>query len=348
MPELDLATLEAKLPDILDKLTKIKNHDIYFRNLSYKYFVYNPSENLKAEIYNEEVLKIIKDTLSLVEDFYKLKSYQKSCDLAYNILNLRFAFPSFPLSKDSFNFLSTHQLCQINAFNYVKVGNNEIIDTYVDKLCFYGILSAYYLDDLSKIYDLFKCSTFGYSLNNILKSFDQELPNFQLFLDKWIDYILKQEVIRLNAHLLIDAIFLLDSREKMYLHLNQCLTNYPQVLFDVYDQITASKEKSDIEILCGALDQIDKKLNIRSNLALKIAKDTKDLHLDDIYKKCILIGFESYPNFENYMRYALNFINIEDRKCMSEVLDNLTIEYVKNCDMYYSLVSGLNNEVIEL
>ena len=347
----DPNAVEERMSIILDKLTKIKNKEIYLYNFQYNYFDFHRSEIPQAEIHNKEVVSIIEDTYSLVEDLFKLNLYQQAYDLAFNILTVPFDFPYLPIKKDSFDFCTTEHL--YSFCKYAKHTNdeeNDVVPQLAYNLTLYGIISAYNLDDrMEKIHKIFQYSPYDFSFNNdILKSSHQELPNFQSFLADWIEFLFTQEKKRLITYLLTDAIFLLDSKEKMDLYLEKCTTDYPQILLNSYDKITASRDKSTFEFLFGTLNKINKKLTCRSDLALKLANDFKSLKLDDKYKKCLLIAFESSANFENYMRYVLNVKDVKDRNSMSELLDNFTIGDMKEYDLYYSLRSWDTNELIEL
>ena len=201
--------------------------------------------------------------------------------------------------------------------------NNNLINIEPSKICLYAIYITYQYSPMDKrannIYKYFDNENFTYiSIEDSFKLGTEILDETNLFWDEWIKLLIMKEGTT-EYRLLKEAIEFNNYNYEKYV--KDFYKNHPKLYLDIFDYlITIDNINELIKIGNVALSKIDKKLTIRNDIALVLAR------FDDINKEEYLLdSFNSNTNIPN----LLHLINNNLFKKYNKEIEN-TIESIKN------------------
>lgn len=223
---------------------------------------------------------------------------------------------------DSENYQEGYEIVELLVKLVINVDNEYGDEQFTIKDLYYYDLSqmdinkfyenalflAYLGNDLSKRCEaVFMIFEYSQSMNLTLEKIMQkeiELIDFDKFIFMWIDY-LGIQIIPAAQSLIKEALELLNDAKKQLEYTRKYYSYHP-ALYQYYLEMYLNKEdkKTLFTIAKEALDNLDKKYLIRSEIAILASQIAIDLDMTDERNKCWFEAFRSNTNVVNYLRIA--------------------------------------------
>lgn len=206
---------------------------------------------------------------------------------------------------DEHEYMSIEDLWTRNLINF----------TYSDLLnkCAYLVYMIFPLEQrVQKIYALSASIPYRHiSLEKIMQIGDKELPDFDQFLESWIQLLISKEPLNVVPSLKEAICFIKD--DKMALHIAKNNANqHPYLYLLFFENNTNSFNDNELlTIGLEALKEIPEQYTVRSKIAYLTAAYADKLHNNDAMNHCYWEAFKSNTNAVNYLRLRYQTKNYE-------------------------------------
>ena len=187
-----------------------------------------------------------------------------------------------------------------------KIINYELLQLSLDALC-----CAYNYVPSEKrpeaLYEIIKeGDTANITLEAIMQHGDEELPDFQDFLEQWIEY-LGDMAGREPDRFFKEAAMLKDDYGAARGYAKKYVNAHPGLYLHIMENNNFSAENDMADIGLEAIDTIPRKYTVRSETALKTAASLVEGDgKEELVEKCYFAAYESCTNAVNYLRVLLN------------------------------------------
>lgn len=162
-------------------------------------------------------------------------------------------------------------------------------------------------DEIFCIMGNFQC--YDISLENILQSGNDELPQFDEFLAQWIIYLGEQKS-RYAGKLLREAQAMLKDEDVQIENARKYAANHPSLYQQFLDmKLDSGKNEKMLSIGMEALDKISCRYVVRSEIALLTAEYACRLQNKEATETCWIEAFRSHSTVVNYLRVRLQTEN---------------------------------------
>lgn len=250
----------------------------------------------------EGVLDDINEAMELIHRCVDMEAYKEGCILAGALAGLEVLadgdyndFDGAPLSMHE---LSEHRLL---SNDFKKMVKECLYLTYI------GNTLEDRADEMFCMMENFGCSDI--SLENILQSGYEELPEFDEFLLQWIACLGKQKS-RHTERLLHEAQAMLQDEDIQIENARKYAADHPSLYKQIFDMKLASGENEKmLQIGMEALEKIPCSYVVRSEVALLTAEYACKLQDGTAAENCWLEAFRSHSTVVNYMRIRLRTKN---------------------------------------
>ena len=162
------------------------------------------------------------------------------------------------------------------------------------------------------------------TLESIMQHGNEDLPDFQEFLEKWILYLGDKTGYDADR-LFLEAVSLLDHVSTACKYAAKFVDTHPRLYLKILENENFADLKTMISIGIQAIQTIPKKYVVRSRAALKTAEYI--IRLDeqkDLLEMCYFSAYESDTSVMNYIRALLNGYETK-REELRKVFVSLTV-----------------------
>ena len=335
--EIDDAQIKNKIQEYKDKFRQIDNGNLCFHATGYEDddYYYSPWGGDWIWEYSDEdkVGNIINEAALFAVDLTNKKEYEYAKELLDIILYTNYQAIDDD-GGDTFDISLTESK------------ENNLIDINIDFLCLYAIYVTYQSSNNSsraeKIYEYFKNENFeSLSIEDSFKLGTEVLKDTENFWNQWISLLLNKSG-RIEYRLLKEA-FEYNNYANYQKYIEKIAEKQPKIYIDLFNYL-AKKNQIDEIINIGntALSILDKKLTIRNDIALYLAK-----YDEQNKEKYILESFKANTNIPNLLRIINNgyyetnkneienMIVINDEKKSYYATRRSEINKINKIDYYY-------------
>lgn len=158
------------------------------------------------------------------------------------------------------------------------------------------------------------------TLEAIMQHGDEELPDFQEFLTRWITYL---GIV--SAHdadrLILEAVGLLNDFSVAVKYAGEYAAFHPALYLNILENETCTDADEMVAVGMEALNRIPKNYIMRSRVALKTAEYViKTNEKSSLLEECYFAAYESDTSAINYLRVLLNgYETVEKRRELQKV-----------------------------
>ena len=185
------------------------------------------------------------------------------------------------------------------------------------KLVVETMYAAYRANELSKrseiLYEILKRSERNDVTMEMIMQCSEELPEFNEFLERWIQYLGKQSSVNVER-LLKEALEFVNNENKLLEFARENYVQHP----GFYEQYISNnvhyvdKKSHLLEIGKEALEKIEKKYLVRSRIALLTSQVALDLGMQKEAENGWLEAFRSDTRVVNYLRLFVECVHFSD------------------------------------
>lgn len=184
-----------------------------------------------------------------------------------------------------------------------ELEENDLINININTLCSYAIYTTYQSTsgNVHKIYEYFKTPNFkNFSIEFSFNVGIERLIGLDKFWDNWIRLLVKKDGNN-NYRLLKEALEYTNF-DNYQDYIDLLVEKHPKIYLDIFDYLVKKNQITEIiKIGNKVLSKLDKKLTIRNDIALYLAKYDKKNQ-----EKYIIEAFESKTNVPNLVRIINN------------------------------------------
>lgn len=263
----------------------------------------------------EKLVNDIEDAILLVDQCVDMSLFKEGCELCERLCNLEI------LAKGDYYDSMCSLLSLETLYNYELISGN--IQNFARKYLYLCYMNDHDtgLHEIYRLFQTFQC--YDVCLKDILKIGNNELPDFDVFLESFFCYLAEQREdfvrkILMEIQTLIQDDSVILENVKKYGRDNPYL--YVQIL-----EMNMKLDKDDEMLKIGleALDRVPENLVIRSQIGLLTANYAKKQNKPDICEQCWLKAFRSNTNAVNYLRLRTLSRQFKDNsKQMKEIIDS--------------------------
>lgn len=293
---IDEKEIIEKIKNYNEKFNQIDNFELYFHATGYEEYgeYYSPWGGDWVWEYTDDdnLGKLIDEAILFVLDLINKKQYKYAKKLIDKILYTNYQF----LDDDGGdNF-------EISLYELEK---KHLININVNNLCLYALYATYqYSNETNRaknIYEYFRNENFkNISIEDSFKLGTEVLLNIDKFWYKWIILLLEKPG-NIEYRLLKEA-FEYNDYNNYKEYADKISENHPKIYIDIFNFLIKNNKLNEmVEIGNKALENLDKDLIIRNDIALYLAK-----YDDKNKEKCIIECFKSDTNIPNLLRMINN------------------------------------------
>ena len=184
-----------------------------------------------------------------------------------------------------------------------ELEENDLINININTLCSYAIYTTYQSTkgDVQKIYEYFTTPNFkNFSIEFSFNVGIERLIDLDKFWDNWIRLLVKKDG-NINYRLLKEALEYTNF-DNYQDYIDLFIEKHPKIYIDIFDYLVKNNQITEIiKIGNNVLSKLDKKLTIRNDIALYLAK-----YDEQNQEKYIIEAFESKTNVPNLVRIINN------------------------------------------
>ena len=233
-------------------------------------------------------------------------------------------------------FIEDLELYHLCALDYKKL----VVET---------MYAAYRVNELSKrpeiLYEILKRSERNDVTMEMIMQCSEELPEFDEFLELWIQYLGKQSSVSAER-LLKEALEFVNNENKLLEFARGNYVQHPGFYEQyIFNNVHCEDKKSHLlEIGKEALKNIDKKYLVRSRIALLTSQIALNLGMQKEAENGWLEAFRSDTRVVNYLRLFLECVDFSDYK--DEVIQIRQNMHLENNRVPYTAIEELKENQI--
>ena len=217
------------------------------------------------------------------------------------------------------------------------------------KLVVETMYAAYRANELSKrseiLYEILKRSERNDVTMEMIMQCSEELPEFEEFLELWIQYLGKQSSVNVER-LLKEALGFVNNENKLLEFARENYVQHPGFYEQyIFNNLHCEDKKSHLlEIGKEALEKIDKKYVVRSRIALMTSQVALNQEMQKEAENAWLEAFRSDTRVVNYLRLFLECVDFSDYKDeVKQIRQNM---HLKNNRVPYTAIEELKENLI--
>ena len=304
-----LENIESRMEEYKEKLNMIADLELYFHATGQEdYEDYYWGEWIWEYSDDDKVGEVIEEATYYVVDLVNHKEYKYAKELCDAIIYTNYQY----LDDDSGEFFD------IDLKNLQEEG---LIHINVYTLCTYAIYITYQCSSKSlrakNIYAYFKNENFKeVSVEDAFKLGTEVLTDLDDFFTSWMSLLINSQD-NISYRLLKEAL-IYNNFNHYEKYIKDFAKNHPKIYLDILDYLVKEKRVEEI-IRVGnlALSYLDKKLTIRNNILLAMAKyDASNK------EKYIIESFESNSTVANLLRIMNNGYYVKYKDKVKEIIDS--------------------------
>ncbi|MBQ7564398.1 MAG: hypothetical protein IJT16_10465 [Lachnospiraceae bacterium] len=278
------------------------------------------------EILNEEYDDWYNDEEE--EFFYKddediVGKLEKACDYVHKCVDAESYTNGFDIGSRLFEITvgTTGEYDYNESLNIKDMVYHELLNRDVKKIVYDTLYCGYMSmgEDDDHIEDMYKVihnsQIQDITVEGLMQHGDTELPDFDGFLNKWIEYLGKQKG-RLAEDLFNESVRLMNDPHKACVLADRFMEEHPGVYFQIMNNPDGLATKEIVQIGYAAIRKIPTKYVVRSKTALKTAEyilkeKSRDLRM---LEDCYFAAYESDTTPVNYLRALLNGFDCPEKR----------------------------------
>lgn len=305
-------TVRAKLSEIMDSFTKIKEGELYFSAEGYEVYSegYCLSDWAWKYIDDQDIRSILMEAVLFAHDCMNDCRYEEAAMIFKIVMDIQVRVEDQSWD-DSF---------ELNLEEMVHEG---LLPIDLKTLALEVLYTNYQLQPAnnraSHLYSLFSYPYFrDIHIEDILSFGREELQETDVFFKSWIDYLMQQKG-EMAARLLKEAILYDKGAEGLLEIARKGYQKHPALYLAAmleYEKIHDYDKMK--EIGKEALEKLSPDLKLRGEIALKTAQASSLVHDDTFMKKCWYEAFLSHSTVANYLRLFTDAEVTEAYKDLSE------------------------------
>lgn len=286
--------LEEKFTLLKETLMKIENGELYITstlNEDYDDWYHDDDEDEYIYEDNEGVLATIEEAINYIYQCIDLEHYSEGYEIAKRLANV------------TVNVIGEYD---DRLYTVLELQYANLIALDIDKFIVNMLYITYQGNDLlnrcEALYEMIDKLNWKDEYLEELMQINEEIADFDEFLDYWISYLGVKES-PLAEKVLKNAILILNDMDKQLAYARQYYMYHPALYLYCLEMHMENKNRNKLfNIGMEALRNIDKKYVVRSSIAEITARLAAELNMLDARNQCWIEAYRSHTNITTYLR----------------------------------------------